>query len=252
MPIGLIAGNWKMNTTLGEARDLVAGMVDGLDAVKGVERVVCPPFVSLATVAEMLRGTSVRLGAQNMHDESKGAYTGEISPAMLVELCQYVILGHSERRQLLGETDAFINRKVRAALSAGLTPILCVGEGLEDREQGRADEVIEAQLRGCLVDTDAGGDLVVAYEPVWAIGTGRAATPDVAQDTMARIRAVLSSLQGTRTGEKIPLLYGGSVNPDNVAEFVRQPDVNGALVGGASLDAESFVSIARAVAEAAG
>ena len=252
MSIGVIAGNWKMNTTLGEARELVAGMVGVLDAVEGIEKVVCPPFLSLAMVAEMLKGSSVRLGAQNMHDETKGAYTGEISPAMLVELCRYVILGHSERRQLLGEADAFINRKVQAALEVGLIPALCVGEGLEDREQGRADEVVEAQLRGCLVDVDAGGELVVAYEPVWAIGTGRAATPDVAQATMAQIRAVLSSIHGRQAAEKIPLLYGGSVNPDNVADFVRQPDVNGALVGGASLDAESFVAIARAVAEATG
>ena len=252
MSIGLIAGNWKMNTTLGEARELVAGMADGLDAVEEIGKVVCPPFLSLAMVAEMLKGSSVRLGAQNMHDERKGAYTGEISPVMLVELCRYVILGHSERRQLLGEADAFINRKVRAALEVGLIPILCVGEGLEDREQGRADEVVEAQLRGCLADVDAGGELVVAYEPVWAIGTGRAATPEVAQATMAQIRAVLSSIHSRQAAEKTPLLYGGSVNPDNVADFVREPDVDGALVGGASLNAESFVAIARAVAEATG
>ena len=250
MPIGLIAGNWKMNATLGEARDLVAGMVDGLDAVEGIEKVVCPPFLSLAMVAEMLEGSSIRLGAQNMHDEPKGAYTGEISPAMLVELCRYVILGHSERRQILGEDDTFINRKVRAALAVGLRPALCVGEGLEDREQGRAEVVVEAQLRGCLVDADPDGQLVVAYEPVWAIGTGRAATPDVAQATMVQIRAVLSSMYSRQAAEEVPLLYGGSVNPDNVADFVGQPDINGTLVGGASLNAESFVAIARAVDEA--
>ena len=239
-----------MNTNLQEAKSLVAAMKPRLEAVEGVKSVVCPPFVSLATVAQVLRGSSVGLGAQNMYHEDKGAFTGEVSPEMLAELCQFVILGHSERRQLFGETDELINRKVRAAIRVGLKPVLCVGEGLPDREQGRAEEVVGGQLRGCLAGIGPSEGMVVAYEPVWAIGTGRAATPDVAQSMMAHLREALSSLHGEEAAISIPLLYGGSVNPGNISEFMHQRDVNGALVGGASLDADSFVELVEKGARA--
>ena len=245
----IIAGNWKMNTTLNQAMALVAEMKPQLEAVEGVQKVVCPPFISLAAAADMLRGSSIGLGAQNMHHEEQGAYTGEISPLMLADICQYVILGHSERRQLFGETDDFINRKVRAALKAGLKPIVCVGESLEDREQGRAEELVDRQVRGSLAEIDYSEDLVVAYEPVWAISTGKAATPGIAQSMMAHIRGVLGSVYGPDSVSDIPLLYGGSVNPGNIADYIRENDVNGALVGGASLSAESFVEIARFASE---
>lgn len=248
MPTTIIAGNWKMNTTRQEAVSLVERMRGGLDAVEGVTSLVCPPFVHLDAVAEALRGTSVALGAQNMHPESSGAFTGEVSPGMLVGLCQYVILGHSERRELFGETDEFVNRKVLAALAAGLRPILCVGERLEQREGGEAEAVVERQVGLGLEGVDDASSLVVAYEPVWAIGTGRAATPDVAQSMMATIRAALAARFGADAASEVPLLYGGSVNPGNAEEYARQPDVNGALVGGASLDAEAFTQIARLAA----
>jgi triosephosphate isomerase len=250
MPTSIIAGNWKMNTTIQEAKALVTAMRPRLDAIGGVQKVVCPPFVSLAEVRDVLRGSSIGLGAQNMHHEEKGAFTGEVSPAMLVGLCQYVILGHSERRQLFGEADDFINKKVKAALKAGLRPILCVGERLPEREEGRAEEVVEGQLRGSLAGIDAPGGLVVAYEPVWAIGTGRAATPDIAQSMMAHIRRVLSSLWGQEAANDTSLLYGGSVNPGNTSDFMRQKDINGALVGGASLQADSFIEIVKKAADA--
>ncbi len=246
----IIAGNWKMNTTVQQARELVAEMKPGLESVDGVGQVVCPPFISLTAVAELLEGSRIGLGAQDMYHEPSGAYTGEISPTMLADLCQFVILGHSERRQHFGEDDGLVNRKVKAALEVGLSPIMCVGERLEEREQGTADAVVERQVRGGLSGVDSADTLVIAYEPVWAIGTGRAATPEVAQDVMAHIRQVLTSLYGVDRAAPVPLLYGGSVTPDNVATFMRQEDINGALVGGASLKAESFVEIVRKTAEA--
>ena len=196
MPTTIIAGNWKMNTTRQEALALVEQMRDALDAESAVTSLLCPPFVHLESVAEALRGTSVALGAQNMHPESSGAFTGEVSPDMLGGLCQFVILGHSERRELFGETDEFINSKVRSAISAGLRPILCVGERLEQREGGEAEAVVERQLTLGLEAVEDATPLVVAYEPVWAIGTGRAATPDVAQAMMASIRGVLAARYG--------------------------------------------------------
>jgi triosephosphate isomerase len=250
MPTPIIAGNWKMNTTLDEAVALVSQMREDLDAVTGVERVVCPPFVSLAVVKSILNGTSIGLGAQNMHHEEKGAFTGEVSPAMLADLCQYVILGHSERRQHFGETDDTVNKKVIAALEAGLRPILCVGERLEQREAGTAEQVVVRQLRSALEGVASADTLVVAYEPVWAIGTGVAATAQDAEDMMGAIRRTLSGLYGEAAAREVPLLYGGSVTPDNVAEYAGQPNVDGALVGGASLNATSFVAIARRVGEA--
>jgi len=245
MAVPLIAGNWKMNTTIAEAVALVDGMKVGLEAVNGIQKAVCPPFISLAAVAEALRGTSIRVGAQNMYYEDKGAYTGEVSPAMLADICQMVILGHSERRSLFGETDEMVNRKLMAADAIGLRPILCVGEQLDEREQGKAESVVETQIRGCLAGLTTSDDLVIAYEPVWAIGTGRAATPGVAQEMMGMIRTVLASLYDDEAASNIPLLYGGSVTADNVAEFMHEKDVDGALVGGASLDANSFVELVR-------
>ena len=248
MPTTIIAGNWKMNTTSQEARALVEQMRDALNAVTTVTSLLCPPFVHLDAVVDALRGTSVALGAQNMHPENSGAFTGEVSSDMLRGLCQYVILGHSERRELFGETDEFVNRKVRAAISAGLRPILCVGERLEQREGGEAEAVVERQLSLGLEGVEDATPLVVAYEPVWAIGTGRAATPDVAQSMMASIRGVLAARYGRDAASEIPLLYGGSVNAANAAEYVREQDVNGALVGGASLDPEAFTQIVRLAA----
>ena len=248
MPICIIAGNWKMNTTLEEARDLVYAMAARLDAINAVERVVCPPYVSLAAVAELLKDTSVAVGAQNMHHESSGAFTGEISAAMLQGLCQYVILGHSERRQLFGETDDMVNRKVLAALEHGLRPIVCVGESLEQRDAGDANAVVESQIRAALTGVESADELVLAYEPVWAIGTGRAATPGMAQEMMAHMRGVVASLYGRASADSVPLLYGGSVNASNVAEYLSEPDLNGALVGGASLNADSFVEIVQRAA----
>ena len=249
MPTPIVAGNWKMNTTLDEAMALVSQMREDLDAVAGVEKVVCPPFVSLAVVKSVLKGTSISLGAQNMHHEEKGAFTGEVSPAMLAELCRYVILGHSERRQHFGETDETVNRKVVAALKAGLQPILCVGERLEQREAGTAEDVVVRQLTDALEGVSSADTLVVAYEPVWAIGTGVAATAQDAEDMMGAIRRTLAGLYGDAGAREVPLLYGGSVTADNVAEYAGQPNVDGALVGGASLNATSFVEIARRVGE---
>jgi triosephosphate isomerase len=250
MTISIVAGNWKMNTTLREATSLVSEMKPRLDDAQGVRKVVCPPFVSLASVADLLRGSTISVGAQNMHHEDSGAYTGEVSPLMAAELCEYVVLGHSERRQHFGETDESVNLKVKAANRVGLKPILCVGERLDERDEGRAEALVERQLRGGLEGEDSVSGLVVAYEPVWAIGTGRAATPDVAQDMMAHIRSVLTSLYGGSTASDVPLLYGGSVNAANATDYMKESDIDGALVGGASLDADSFVEIVRAAAEA--
>ena len=249
MPTTIIAGNWKMNTTPREARALVEQMRDALDAENAVTSLVCPPFVHLESVAAALRGTSIALGAQNMHPESSGAFTGEVSSDMLRGLCQFVILGHSERRELFGETDEFVNRKVRAAISADLRPILCVGERLEQREGGEAEAVVERQLALGLEEVEDSTPLVVAYEPVWAIGTGRAATPDVAQSMMASIRGALAARYGRDAASQIPLLYGGSVNAANAGDYMGEPDVNGALVGGASLDPEAFAQIVRLAAQ---
>ncbi len=251
MPTMIVAGNWKMNTDLEEATRLAAALRSRLDAIEGVGKVVCPPFVSLSVVAEALRGSTVAVGAQNMHYEAKGAFTGEIAPAMLAGLCQYVILGHSERRQLFGETDDAVSLKARAAQDAGLVPIVCVGETLDEREAGQAEAVVQSQLTNSLAGVNTPATLIVAYEPVWAIGTGRAATPDVAQEVMAVLRSTLARLYGAGPAAGVPLLYGGSVNPDNALEFMRLPDVDGALVGGASLDADSFVGIVERAAQAA-
>jgi triosephosphate isomerase len=242
----IIAGNWKMNTTLEEAKTLVRELLGrGLGRDAGVEQVLCPPFISLAIVAELLWGTPVKVGAQNMYSEPKGAYTGEVSPPMLSELCQYVILGHSERRHIFGESNQMVNGKVKAALHAGLTPILCVGERLEEREAGRTQEVVVGQLRGSLEGVAAAGGLVIAYEPVWAIGTGLAATAADASQVIGLIRTTVAGLYGDSIAGEMRIQYGGSVTPANAAELMAQPEIDGALVGGASLKAEDFMEIVR-------
>jgi triosephosphate isomerase len=245
-----VAGNWKMNTSISEAIKLARALRPALSGVDGVTRVVCPPFISLAGVSAEFVGSELKVGAQNMHSEPKGAFTGEVSGAMLKDVCEYVILGHSERRQLLGETDEFINSKVRAAIELGLTPILCVGETLEERESGNAGAVVERQLKGGLQELTAEeiGRSVIAYEPVWAIGTGRAATPEMAQEMMSLIRGEVARLTRADIAAGVPLLYGGSVNAENALEFAAQGDLDGALVGGASLKPDDFAAIAKAFA----
>jgi triosephosphate isomerase len=239
----MIAGNWEMNTTVSEAVKLVKELLPGLEKLKNVEKVVCPPFVSLVPVKEVLSGSSVKLGAQNMYYAEKGAFTGEVSPAMLAELCEYVIIGHSERRHIFGETDSEVNKKVLAALKARLTPILCVGEKLDQNEAGKTEEVITTQMKAGLAGITSFSGLVVAYEPVWAIGTGKAATGEQANGTIGLIRRTLKELYGEKVAAAIRILYGGSVTSANIIEFMKQPEIDGALVGGASLKAADFYSI---------
>lgn len=245
-----VAGNWKMNTTIAEAIKLARALRPALSGIDGVTRVVCPPLISLAGVSAEFVGSGIEVGAQNMHSEPKGAFTGEVAGGMLKDVCNYVILGHSERRQLLGEKDDFINAKVRAALGIGLTPILCVGETLEEREAGQAGTVVETQIQSGFRDLSAEeiGKAVVAYEPVWAIGTGRAATPEMAQEMMGLLRYEVARLSTIEIAGVVPLLYGGSVNAENCAELAREEDLDGALVGGASLKPDDFAAIARAFA----
>ena len=250
MRLPIIAGNWKMNTTIEQAVELVQKMRDRLDGIDNVEKVLCPPFFSLGAVGGLIAGTSVKLGAQNLYFEEKGAYTGEVSPLMLAGLCQYVIIGHSERRQYFGETDETVNRKVEAALKVGLKPILCVGERLEENETGKTEEVVTRQAKGALVGIDSPHKLVIAYEPVWAIGTGKAATGDQANTTIGLIRHVVSQLYGEQFAQNLRLQYGGSVTSTNIAEFISQPEIDGALVGGASLKATEFLGIVEQTANA--
>ena len=249
MRIPFIAGNWKMNTTATEAERLVLEMLEKLDRISGVEKVLCPPFVSLIGISMMLQGSSIKLGAQNMYFEAKGAYTGEISPLMLGELCEFVILGHSERRWYFKETDEIVNKKVKAALANRLKPILCVGERLDENEAGKTEEVVNRQVTGALNNIEPVRDLVIAYEPVWAIGTGKAASKTQAADTIQFIRDVVAKLWNKGIAQDLRILYGGSVTSTNIAEFISHPEIDGALVGGASLKAEEFVSIIEQTAE---
>ncbi|HPH94442.1 MAG TPA: triose-phosphate isomerase [Anaerolineaceae bacterium] len=245
----LIAGNWKMNKTIAQTRALIAEMLPGLTAVEGVEKVICPPYLALASAREMLEGTDIGLGAQNLHWEASGAFTGEVAPQMVAELCAYVIIGHSERRTYFGETDASVNKKVKAALAAGLTPIVCVGETLAENEAGRTAEVVGGQTREGLKDltVDQMSKVVIAYEPVWAIGTGRAATSEGANAVLADIiRPALKDMFGAELSQAVRILYGGSVTAANAAELFAQPDIDGALVGGASLKPADFVKIVEA------
>jgi len=251
----IIAGNWKMHKTIDEAVSLVKEMRQGLNEVQGVERVLCPPFVALAAVAELLKPTTIKLGAQNMHWEDQGAYTGEISPLMLKGLCQYVILGHSERRGYFGETDEAVNRKIKAAFAHGLTPIVCVGESLEQHEAGQTEEWVSGQVSAALegLSAEQVKSMIIAYEPIWAIGTGKAATGAGANAVIGlTIRGTIADLYDETTAQAVRVQYGGSVKPTNIAEFMIQPEIDGALVGGASLRAADFVEIVRIAAQVKG
>jgi len=252
MRVPFIAGNWKMNTTVDEAVKLVNEIRPGLEKITGVDKVVCPPFISLAAVKELIKGSPVKLGAQNLYFEEKGAYTGEISPLMLADLCQFVIIGHSERRQYFGENGGVISKKIQAALRVELTPILCVGERLEENEAGRTKEVVTEQLRLSLAGINEPDGLITAYEPIWAIGTGKAATGKQANETIGFIRQNIAKLYSDSIAQAMRILYGGSVNSANVAEFISQPEIDGALVGGASLKADEFLGIVKQTSEIKG
>ncbi|MFZ4588608.1 MAG: triose-phosphate isomerase [Terrimicrobiaceae bacterium] len=248
----IIAANWKMNMTVAETVSYIESFRVHVEPVNNVEIVIAPPFTAIAKLSEMLGGSQkIRLGAQNMYFERNGAFTGEVSAAMLRELfVKYVILGHSERRQIFGESDSLVNRKVQTALASGLRAIVCVGETLEERDAGREKEILETQLRGSLAGVSAAQmvDIVIAYEPVWAIGTGRNASPEQAQEAHAHVREVLAELTDAATAAKVRIQYGGSVKPANAASLLGQPDIDGALVGGASLEALGFSEIVKAAA----
>ena len=244
----IIAGNWKMYKTRGEAADLANALVAAVGTYDKVEVVLCPTFTSLDAVSQAIKGSKIRLGAQNCHFEAEGAFTGEISLAMLKEAgVQFVIVGHSERRQYFNETDAAINKKATAIYAAGLTPIICVGEKLEEREAGKTDDVVSTQVKGCLagLPADKVAASVIAYEPVWAIGTGKTATKEQAQEVHALIRKVVAGMFSQQVADAVRIQYGGSVKPENARELMAQPDVDGALVGGAALKADSFAAIVK-------
>lgn len=251
MRLPLVVANWKMHGTVVEGRALAGQVRDGFKRSRGVEVVLCPPFTALAAVAETLAGSAVGLGAQNCHWETSGAFTGEVSPAMLAEFgCRLVILGHSERRQRFGETDTQVNLKVRAALAHGLTPLLCVGESAPERSQGWTFNTVEGQLRAGLagLPPEAVGRCLVAYEPIWAIGTGVNATPAQASEVHGYLRGLLSELASKEIAQTVRILYGGSVKPDNAGDLMREPEIDGALVGGASLQAATFLGIVKKAA----
>ena len=255
----IIAGNWKMNTTPATAAELASAVAQKTAGMKGVTRVVCPPFVSLHAVKQAVVGSGIAVGAQNVYFKDSGAFTGEISVPMLEGLVEYVIVGHSERRRILGETDADVAAKAKAVAARQMRPILCVGEPLEVRKAGRAEQTVREQLRASLAGYDAlrgsqdgaWGLLVVAYEPVWAIGTGEAASPEQAQAMAAALRAELRSLAGA-VADSTPVLYGGSVTAENAGPFVDRPDIDGALVGGASLKPDDFAKIVHVTAQVVG
>jgi len=243
----LIAGNWKMNTDRAAAAELAAAIGEKAGEAKEVDLLVCPPHVYLAPVAEALAGKPVALGAQNMYFTDNGAFTGETSAQMLTDLgAEYVILGHSERRTLMGETDELVNQKTLKALSAGLVPIVCLGELLEEREAGKTAEVVRTQFEGSLAGVEESQitNLVIAYEPVWAIGTGKVATPEQAEEVHADLRRLLAERYNSDIAEQVRILYGGSMKPGNAAELLSQPNVDGGLIGGASLNTEDFLAIA--------
>jgi len=245
----MVAGNWKMNKGLYETRDLIREMIPALHDVEEVEVVICPPFVGLGVARRELDGSTIKLGAQNMHWADSGAFTGEISPVILKELCEYVILGHSERRAMFGETDETVNKKVLTAMAHGLKPIVCVGETLEENQGGITAEVVSRQVRADLegLTQEQAEQIVIAYEPVWAIGTGLAATPEGANAVHKDvIRPILREMFGEEIGDGMRILYGGSVNPGNAEELFGQSDIDGGLIGGASLKAESFIALVKA------
>ena len=251
MPIS--AGNWKMHLIDAEADDLCNGLLSSdppIQEVEGIEVVLAPAFLQLPRVSSRFAGTGVGIAGQNMHGHVQGAFTGEVSPMQLREVASWVILGHSERRQYFGETDTALQAKVASALSHGLRPILCVGERLEERQEGQMQAVLTQQVTGALEGIDLPDGFVIAYEPVWAIGTGEAATAEQAQTAAATIRGLVAGIAGIARADALRVLYGGSVKPDNIATFAAQPDVDGALVGGAALDAAAFLAITQAIAAA--
>jgi triosephosphate isomerase (TIM) len=242
----LLAGNWKMYKTLAEARALAHGLRSKLNNTDNREVVVCPPFGAISAVAQELQGSTLQWGGQNAHWEREGAFTGEVAARMLADLgCRYAIVGHSERRQLFGETDALINKRMHGVLAAGLTPIVCIGETLAEREGGKTLNVLERQVKESLAGLNPASVVVIAYEPVWAIGTGKTATPAQAQEAHAYVRQQYASLYGESAGTNVRILYGGSVKPDNAKTLMEQNDIDGALVGGASLEVESFSKIVK-------
>jgi triosephosphate isomerase (TIM) len=248
----IVAGNWKMNKTVEEARSLVFSMSLELREIQGVQKVLCPPFPALLAVSALLQGTDIGLGAQNLYWEEKGAFTGEVAPGMIAEFCKYVIIGHSERRAYFGETDETVNKKVHAALAHDLIPIVCVGETESEYESGQTGEIVRRQISSGLanVPSDKAAGLVVAYEPVWAIGTGKASSPENANAVLAdHIRPALADLFGAQAAQAIRIQYGGSVTGANAKEFFSQPEIDGALVGGASLKKDEFVAIVQAAAK---
>lgn len=244
----IIAGNWKMNKTISEAIELANSLKRNLIDTQNVDIVLCPPYICLAEVAEIINSSNIKLGAQDVYWEDRGAFTGEVSPAMLKDVgCEFVIIGHSERRQFFSETNETVNKKIKAALKIGLTPIVCVGENLEQREDNITFDIITDHLINGLVNLGAEDILktVIAYEPVWAIGTGKNATPQQAQEVHSFIRKLLSDSYGAETAEQIRIQYGGSMKPTNTSELIKQPDVDGGLIGGASLDVDSFTEIVK-------
>lgn len=245
----IVAGNWKMNKTSDEAEALVKGVISAVSGVDGVDVVVCPPYTSLERISGVLAGSPVALGAQNMHWEANGAFTGEVSGSMLLTCgCKYVILGHSERRQYFGETDKSVNKRLKTALRVGLKPIVCVGETLEERKSEVTTQVVRKQVTGGLegILANEAKDLVLAYEPVWAIGTGLTASPDQAEAVHGMIRQVLADLYDETVAQSVRIQYGGSVKPDNAVDLFGQPNIDGGLIGGAALDADSFAAIVKA------
>ncbi len=248
----MVAANWKMNKTAFEARELIQAMLPELKKIEAVDIVLCPPFTNLSLVCEQIAETDLKLGAQNMHWQEKGAFTGEVSASMLADFCDYVILGHSERRQMFGETNETVNKKAHTALAHNLKPIICVGESLEQNQAGETAQVVETQCRESLQDItpEQAQNIVIAYEPVWAIGTGLAATPEGANEVHRDvIRPVLRDLFGAEIAEGMRILYGGSVNAENAGELFAMSDIDGGLIGGASLKADAFVAVVKAAAE---
>jgi triosephosphate isomerase len=252
MRVPMIAGNWKMHTTVEEAIELVIKMRYELDRIDGVETVICPPFISLDAIKTRLEGSRVKLGAQDIHYEEKGAFTGEVSPQMVADLCEYVIVGHSERRKYFNETIEIVDKKVKAALKVGLKPILCIGESSEENKAGKTEEVLTKQLGSSSLRLYLIGGMVIAYEPIWAIGTGQPATGTQANKTIGFIRRYIAEEQGKNIAQDVRILYGGSVTDENIAEFIKQPEIDGALVGGASLKDSEFLSIVKQTAEIKG
>jgi len=249
MRIPIVAGNWKMNKTVEEARSLVSSMGLKLREIEGVDKVICPPYPALLAMASLLEGTDIGLGAQNLHWEEKGAFTGEVAPNMIAEFCQYVIIGHSERRAYFGETDETVNKKLHAAMKHGLSPIVCVGETEDEYDSGQTGEVVRRQISRGLADVDPAkaAQIIIAYEPVWAIGTGKASTPENANAVLVEhIRPTLTEMFSSEVAQAIRIQYGGSVNLGNAADFFTQPEIDGALVGGASLKEDDFVAIVQA------